>query len=156
MRPFHITACADAENVKLGTTTGPGRSVGERLDDEHETRGARAERDDVLDAEAFRDAHLEFRDERTVGEHAELVRRLEAAHDALERRACGPHEGQSGRERGGPAEQRRQLLAGLGDGEVDPRAGWRRRHGRTGVVVGAGERRLDDVGVELALARRTR
>ena len=25
VRPFHMTACADAENVKLGSTTGPGR-----------------------------------------------------------------------------------------------------------------------------------
>ena len=107
-RPFHMTACADAENVKLGSTTGPGRPSVSACTTQHQPGRARAQRDDVRDAEALGDAGLELLDERAVGEHAALVRRLEPPHHAFERRAGGPGEGQAGREGGRAAEQRGQ------------------------------------------------
>ena len=52
---------------------------------------------------------FELADERAVGEHAAVVRRLEPAHHSFERRAGRPGERQAGRERGVAAEQRRKV-----------------------------------------------
>ena len=79
----------DAENVKLGSTTGPGRPSVSACNDEHQARRARADRDDVRDAEPFGDALLELGHERAVREHAAVVRGLQPAHRPV-RAAGGP------------------------------------------------------------------
>ena len=94
VRAFHITACPDAENVKLGSTTAPGPALRERLEREHQPRCAGTHRDDVGDAEPLGDALLQFADERAVREHAAVVRGLEPAPHLLERGPGRPSERQ--------------------------------------------------------------
>jgi len=53
VRPFHITAWADAGEREAGHHDRAGATSVRRLHDEHEPRRARAERDDVRDAEPF-------------------------------------------------------------------------------------------------------
>jgi hypothetical protein len=97
--PFHITAWADAENVKLGTTTGPARPSVRACTTSMSPDVQELRRDDVRDAEPFGHAKLELRDERPVGEHAELARQLEPPHP----RSSG---GRAGRTNGRPGERR--------------------------------------------------
>ena len=76
--PFHATACAVAENVKLGSTTGPSgssacsASMSPAVHDDTATTWRHAEK-------LGRGAGLELLDERPVGEHAAIPRRAQRA-----------------------------------------------------------------------------
>ena len=75
--PRHRVACGREREARHHDRAGP--VVGECLQREHQTRRARADRDDVRDAEALGDALFELGDEGAVGEDARLVRGLEPA-----------------------------------------------------------------------------